>query len=168
MARRSTLVCAVLAPMCHFLTAQAETAATHPAPGAALKAEHEYCANIAAAAEELRLERRRRELAELEKEVDVRLQKLEARQIELRATLDRLDAFEHKANEALVGLYAGMKPEAAAAQFAQLEDDVAAALILRMRAKTSSLILAEMEATRGAALVKMISDLRNARPGKKQ
>lgn len=146
--------------------AMAENAA-HEVPGAALKAEHEYCANIAAAAEELRLERRRKELAELEKEVSARLQALEARQNELRATLDRLDAFERKANESLVGLYSGMKPEAAAAQFARLDDDVAAALMLSMKTKVSSLILAEMDASRGAALVKMISDLRKAHPGKK-
>ena len=70
-------------------------------------------------------------------------------------------------SEALVGLYSGMKPESAAAHFAQLDDDVAASLMLRMKSKVSSLILAEMDAMRGAALVKVISDLRNANPGKK-
>lgn len=147
--------------------ASAESPAAHEPPGAALKAQREYCANIAAAAEELRLERRRKELAELEKEVSVRLEALEKRQNELRASLDRLDAFEHKANEALVGFYSGMKPEAAASHFAQLDDDVAASLMLRMKAKVSSLILAEMDAMRGAALVKVISDLRQTNLGRK-
>lgn len=153
--------------LCFSWPAAAQSSAPHEAPGSALKAQREYCANIAAAAEELRLERRRKELAELEKEVDVRLQALEKRQNDLRATLDRLDAFERKASEALVGLYSGMKPESAAAHFAQLDDDVAASLMLRMKSKVSSLILAEMDAMRGAALVKVISDLRNANPGKK-
>jgi flagellar motility protein MotE (MotC chaperone) len=165
--RRSALACGALAPFLCLSAQATESATERPAPGAALKAEHEYCANIAAAAEELRLERRRKELAELEKEVAARLLALEARQNELRATLDRLDTFERKANDSLVGLYSGMKPEAAAAQFAQLDDDVAAALMLSMKTKVSSLILAEMEAARGAALVKMISDLRKSRPGKK-
>lgn len=147
--------------------ASAQSPAAHEAPGAALKAQRESCANIAAAAEEVRLERRRKELAELEKEVSVRLEALEKRQNELRASLDRLDAFERKANEALIGLYSGMKPEAAAAHFAQLDDDVAAALMLNMKAKASSLILAEMDAMRGAALVKVISDLRQNKPGRK-
>jgi flagellar motility protein MotE (MotC chaperone) len=147
--------------------AAAQSPTAHDPPGAALKAQRESCANIAAAAEELRLERRRKELAELEKEVSVRLQALEKRQNELRSSLDRLDAFEHKVNESLIGLYSGMKPEAAAAHFAQLDDDVAAALMMNMKAKASSLILAEMDATRGAALVKVISDLRQTRPGRK-
>jgi flagellar motility protein MotE (MotC chaperone) len=166
--RRSDLACVALAPLLCVSTASAAQSATAQGPaGAALKAEHEYCANIAAAAEELRLERRRKDLAELEKEVAARLQALEARQTELRAVLDRLDAFEHKANEALVGLYTDMKPEAAAAQFSRLDEEVAAALMLRMKAKVSSLILAEMDASRGAALVKRISDLRNTSLGKK-
>jgi flagellar motility protein MotE (MotC chaperone) len=147
--------------------AAAQGATAHAVPGAALKAQQEYCANIAAATEELRLERRRKELAELEKEMAGRLQALEAKQNELRATLDRLDAFERKASEALVGFYSGMKPEAAAAQFAQLDEDVAAALMLRLKAKVSGLILAEMDAARGAALVRRISDLRNANTARK-
>lgn len=166
--RRHALGRVVLSSLLWFSwPAAAQGPTSHDAPGSALKAQREYCANIAAAAEELRLERRRKELAELEKEVDVRLQALEKRQNELRATLDRLDAFEHKASEALVALYSGMKPESAAAHFSQLDDDVAAALILRMKSKISSPILAEMDAMRGAALVKVISDLRNAIPGKK-
>lgn len=165
---RLALICAILVaiPGLSWPTS-AQSPNAHASTGAAAKAEKEYCANIAAAAEELRLDRRRKELAELEKEVGVRLQALEKRQSELRTTLDRLDAFERRANEALVGFYSGMKPEAAAAQFAQLDDEVAAALMLRMKAKVSGLILAEMDAMRGAALVKAISDLRNASLGKK-
>jgi flagellar motility protein MotE (MotC chaperone) len=127
----------------------------------------QYCANVAASAEALRLERRRNQLAALENEIASRLSTLDAKQQELRALLDRLEAFERKTSDALVGLYSRMKPEAAAAQLAQIDDDVAAALMLQLKTKISSAILGEMEASRGAALAKKIADLRNVMDGRK-
>lgn len=127
----------------------------------------QYCANVAASAEALRLERRRKQLAELEGEIASRLSTLDAKQQELRALLDRLEAFERKTGDALVGLYSRMKPEAAAAQLAQVDDDIAAALMLQLKTKISSAILGEMEASRGAALAKKIADLRNVMDGRK-
>lgn len=127
----------------------------------------QYCSNVAASAESLRLERRRKQLAELETEIAARLSSLDAKQQELRGLLDRLDAFEHKTSEALVGLYSRMKPEAAAAQLAQMDDEIAAALMLHLKTKISSAILGEMEASRGAALAKKIADLRNLTDGRK-
>lgn len=131
------------------------------------KDQQQYCNNIAASSETLRLERRRKELADLETEVTKRVQALETRQEELRALVDRLDAFERNANEALVGLYARMKPDAAAAQLAELDEDIAAALVLQFKSKTSSAILSEMDAARAAALAKRISDLRKSSAGRK-
>jgi flagellar motility protein MotE (MotC chaperone) len=131
------------------------------------KEQQQYCANIAASSETLRLERRRKELADLESEVAKRLQALETRQNELRSLVDRLDAFERNASEALVGLYSRMKPDAAAAQLAQLDDDISAALVLQLKTKVSSAILGEMDAARAAALAKKISDLRKASAGRK-
>lgn len=127
----------------------------------------QYCANVAASAEALRLERRRKQLSELETQMASRLSTLDAKQQELRALLDRLEAFERKTSDALVGLYSRMKPEAAAAQLAQIDDDVAAALMLQLKTKISSAILGEMEASRGAALAKKIADMRNVTDGKK-
>ncbi len=135
--------------------------------GAASREQQQYCANIAASAETLHLERRRSELAQLESEVTARLQALETRQNELRIILDRLDAFERNAGDALVALYSKMKPEAAAAQLAELDDDVAAALMLQLKGKVSSAILNEMPLAKGAALVKKISDLRKSSASRK-
>lgn len=134
---------------------------------AGAKDQQQFCANIAASSETLRLERRRKELAELEGEVSKRLEALEARQNELRSLVDRLDAFERNANEALVNLYSRMKPDAAAAQLAQLDEDIGAALVLQLKPKVSSAILGEMGAERAAALEKKISDLRKASAGRK-
>jgi flagellar motility protein MotE (MotC chaperone) len=135
--------------------------------GEAADASARDCANIAASAEALRIERRRKHLEELESGIVSRLSALDAKQQELRGLLDRLEAFERRTSDALVGLYSRMKPEAAAAQLAQIDDEVAAALMLQLKAKISSAILGEMDASRGAALAKKIADLRNVMDGKK-
>jgi flagellar motility protein MotE (MotC chaperone) len=144
-------------------------ALAEPQSAAAAKAndQQEYCSNIAASAESLRLERRRKELSELESQLTARLSTLEAKQNELRALLDRLDAFDKKSGETLIGLYSRMKPEVAAAQIAQLDDEVAASLIFALKTKISSAILGEMEAGRGAALARKIAQLRASNEGKK-
>lgn len=134
---------------------------------AASREQQQFCASVAASAETLRLERRRKELAQIETEIAARLQALDARQTELRVIIDRLDAFERNAGEALVGLYSRMKPEAAAAQFSELDDDVAAALMLQLKGKVSSAILNEMPPARGAALIKKISELRKSSAARK-
>jgi flagellar motility protein MotE (MotC chaperone) len=129
--------------------------------------QQQYCSNIAASSEVLRLERRRKELSELETQLNARLAALDSKRNDLRALLDKLDAFEKKSGDALIGLYSRMKPEAAAAQIMQLDDDVAASLMLQLKTKISSAILGEMEAGRGAALAKRIAQLRGPKNGKK-
>jgi flagellar motility protein MotE (MotC chaperone) len=131
------------------------------------KEQQQFCTNIAASSETLRLERRRKELADLEAEVGKRLEALETRQNELRVLVDRLDAFERTASEALLGLYSRMKPDAAAAQIAELDEDLGAALVLQLKPKVSSAILGEMNSARAAALARKISDLRKASAGRK-
>jgi flagellar motility protein MotE (MotC chaperone) len=138
------------------------TTTAYAAPAAASKEQQQACANIAASAETLRLERRRQELAQLESEVNGKLQALEKRQSELRAIVDRLDAFERSAGESLNGLYTRMKAEVAAAQLIELEDDVAAALLLQLKGKVSAAILNEMPPARGAELVRKIANLRKS------
>lgn len=127
----------------------------------------QYCSNVAASVEAARQERRQKQLADLEQQLASRVAALEAKQRELRMLLDRLESFERKSNDALVGLYSAMKPETAAAQIAQLDDDVAAALMLQLKTKASSAILGEMEAARGAAVAKKIAQLRSSNEGNK-
>jgi flagellar motility protein MotE (MotC chaperone) len=129
--------------------------------------QQEYCANIAASAEAIRLERRRKELSALDARLSEKLATLEARHQELRTLLDRLEAFERKSGDALIGLYSRMKPDAAALQISQLDDEIAASLMLQLKSKISSAILGEMEAGRGAALAKRIAQLRAPNDGKK-
>jgi flagellar motility protein MotE (MotC chaperone) len=158
---------AAIALLCSFVSASFCFAGESPTPAPAARDAQQYCANVAASAEAIRLERRRKQLAELEGEVNARLAALESKQNELRGVIDRLEAFERKTSDALTGLYSRMKPEAAAAQLTQLDDEIAAALMLQLKAKVSSAILGEMEASRGAALAKKIAELRNSTNGKK-
>lgn len=127
----------------------------------------QYCVNIAASVETVRLARQRKLLSEIETQLGARLSALEAKQAEVRKSLDQLEAFERKTNEALVAFYTRMKPDAAAAQIAQLDDDAAAALLLRLKAKVSGAILNEMEPARGAALATRIAQQRPASDGKR-
>ena len=162
----SALACAAALSIFHPLVSIAAPVAT--SVGASNSKEiQQYCANIAASVEALKIERRQKQLAELEQQITARLAALETKQNELRAILDRLDAFERKSSESVVGLYSRMKPEAAAAQMAELDDEVAAAVMLQLKTKISSAILGEMAPARGAALVSKIAQLRAAKDGKK-
>lgn len=136
-------------------------------PEAASKDSQQICANVAASVEAARLDRQRKELGDLQQQVGAKLAALEAKQSELRAALERIEAFERKGDDSLVELYSRMKPEAAAAQLAQLDDEIAASLMLKLKAKTVSGILNEMEAARGAALAKRIAQLHAPREGKR-
>ncbi|PPD43202.1 MAG: hypothetical protein CTY15_10755 [Methylocystis sp.] len=136
-------------------------------PASEEKETHAYCASIAASAELARLERQRKQLAELEQQLAARLAALESKQSTLRIMVDRLEAFERKSDESLIGVYSRMKPEAAAAQLAQLDDDMAAALMMMLKTKVSSAILGEMDAARGAALARRIAELRAPKEGRR-
>ncbi len=148
------------------LDALAETRRARDPEATELKETQQFCTNIAGAAEVVRLDRQRKELADLQQQVATRLAALETRRAELNRLIEKLEAFERKGDDSLVGLYSQMKPEAAAAQLGQLDDDTAAALMLKIKTKLSSAILNEMDAARGAALAKRIAQLRTAREGK--
>lgn len=126
----------------------------------------DLCANIAASIEVERISREKLALGELETQIRTRLAALEAKEIEVKARIDRLEAFEKKTDGSLISFYAGMKADAAAAQLAELDDDIAAGILLKLRAKASSAILNEMPADRGAALIRRIGRLRQLADGK--
>jgi flagellar motility protein MotE (MotC chaperone) len=128
----------------------------------------QYCANVAAAAGAARMAYQEKQLAELDRQLQKRLADLESKRAELQDLLDRYDAFVRKADEALVSVYARMKPDAAAAQLANLDEDSAAALLMQLKPKNSSAILNEMDAVRGAQLTKKIAAVSSMkRAGKK-
>ena len=99
------------------------------------------------------------QLSALEKDVEARIAKLETKRTEYEEWLKRRNAFLAKADEAVVALYAKMRPDAAAPQLATMPEDAAAAILTKLNARAASAILAEMEAARAANLARKMSDL---------
>lgn len=130
------------------------------------KETQEICANIAASIEQERLTRQKKALSDIEAQIKTRLAALEVKETEVSARIGRLEAFERKTDESLVAFYAAMKPDAAAAQLTELDDDIAAGILLKLKTKASSAILNEMQAERGAALIRRIGRLRQIADGK--
>ena len=126
----------------------------------------DICANIAASIEVERISREKLALTELETQIKTRLAALEAKETDVKARIDRLEAFEKKTDGSLIAFYAGMKPDAAAAQLSELDEDIAAGILLKLKTKASSAILNEMQAERGAALIRRIGRLRQLADGK--
>jgi flagellar motility protein MotE (MotC chaperone) len=126
-----------------------------------------YCSSIAAAADSARISRQEARLRELEEQVRRRGNELEGKQRELRQLVDKYEIFIHRADEALVKIYARMKPDAAAAHLASIDEEMAAALLFQLNPKISGAILNEITASRGATLIKKIASFSSlSRSGK--
>lgn len=121
------------------------------------KLAEDYCANIADAAADARFAWQKRTLSEMEKELERRIVILETRTAEYREWLARRDAFVKKAQETLVGIYARMRPDAAALQLAAMDEETAAAVLTKLNPRNASAILNEMPPNRAARLTMTIA-----------
>jgi flagellar motility protein MotE (MotC chaperone) len=127
-----------------------------------------YCAGIADAAADARFAWQKETLESLERQVDQRIKRLEAKRAEYEEWLARRNAFLAKADETVVAIYAKMRPDAAALQLANMPDEAAAALLTKLNARTASAILSEMEAARAAQLARLMTDAsKTTRPDEK-
>jgi flagellar motility protein MotE (MotC chaperone) len=124
----------------------------------------QYCLNIADAAADARFASQAKALKEMEQEIDKRIVRLEEKTAEYRKWLARRDEFSQKAQENLVGIFARMRADAAAAQFAAMDEETAAALLNKLDARISSGILAEMEPTQAARLAATIAGAAKVTP----
>jgi flagellar motility protein MotE (MotC chaperone) len=116
-----------------------------------------FCASIGPTAIEARFAWQRRTIAELEKEIAVRIERLDAKIEEHKKWLAKREAFAAKATTSLVLLITKMKAEAAALQLAEMEEDVAAALLMRLDAKISGPLLGEIPPIKAARLAGLIA-----------
>lgn len=116
-----------------------------------------YCLSIASPAAEARLKRQRQELNALKADVQKRIAALDAKIVEHKSWLERFDAFAGKARDSLVGIYASMKPEAAAKQIAEIDEETAAAVIQRLDTRQSGAILTDMDSKKAARLMQLIA-----------
>jgi flagellar motility protein MotE (MotC chaperone) len=127
-------------------------AAKHPRSDA-----EKFCANIGDAASDARLAWQARTLNDPKSEIEKKAAALDAKRAELEEWVERREEFRKLAEQAIVDIYAKMRPDAAAAQLAALEPETAAAVLVKLKARVAGSILAEMEPRRAVSLATLIS-----------
>lgn len=111
-----------------------------------------FCSNIADAARDRRYALQAAQLAQLQADVDKRIAALEAKRADYETWLKRREVFLARAEEGLVKIYSGMKPDAAAERLAMVNAELAAAILMKLDARKASIILDEMDRKAAATL----------------
>lgn len=137
--------------------AVASMRAGHAEETAASPHGQDYCANIGSKAADARFAWQAKRLSELDAQIKQRIVELDAKRAEYRAWVLKKAEMMRKANEAMVGIYAHMDPEAAATQLAAMDDDTAAAVLAQLSPRGASAILNEMTPERAASVVNAIA-----------
>jgi flagellar motility protein MotE (MotC chaperone) len=120
-------------------------------------AAQQYCFNIADAAKDARYAWQKKTLADVEAELNKRIALLDERTAEYQKWLARRDEFIRTAEEGVVKIYSGMKPDTAAGQLALMHEETAAAVLVKLNTRNASAILNEMEPARAARLTSIIT-----------
>ncbi len=144
------------APVTPVLAGPAAGAPDAPKLPAPQNETQQYCSNIAAAAADARFAWQRKQLTDLQAQLKQRVADLEAKEAEFKVVMAQREEMTKKATDTVVGLYAHMKPEAAAAQLAALDDPLAAAILAQLSQRQASSILNEIPADKAAKLVAVI------------
>ena len=111
-----------------------------------------FCSNIADAARDRRYVLQAEELQALQQEVDKRIKLLEDKRAEYEAWLKRREDFLAKANDGVVKIYSGMRPDAAAERLAEMDAVLAAGILMKLDARKAGVILNEMDRKAAAML----------------
>jgi flagellar motility protein MotE (MotC chaperone) len=111
-----------------------------------------FCSNIADAARDRRYVLQAEELKQLQAGIDQRMKALEDKRAEYEQWLKRREVFLARAEDSIVKIYAGMKPDAAAERLAMVNVDLAAAILLKLDPRKAGVILNEMDQKSAAAL----------------
>ena len=129
-----------------------ERARDNPVSAKDARPAQQYCINIASAAADARFNWQKKTIGDMERELDDRIAKLEAKVAEYQQWLARRDEYAKKAQEQLVGIFARMRPDAAALQLAAADEETSAAVLSKLDTRISSNILAEMDPSQAARL----------------
>lgn len=136
--------------------AATESAAKAEVPTDATEIER-FCSNIADAARDRRYALQAEELRKLQQEVDKRMQALDAKRAEYEDWMKRRETFIDKAQDGVVKIYAGMKPDAAAERIAALDPGLGAAILMKLDSRRAGVILNEMDSKAAAALTNIMA-----------
>ncbi|WP_027165114.1 MotE family protein [Mesorhizobium sp. WSM3224] len=111
-----------------------------------------FCSNIADAARDRRYALQAEELKQLQAGIDERMKALEAKRSEYEEWLKRREVFLARAEDGVVKIYAGMKPDAAAERLAMVNAELAAAILMKLDSRKAGVILNEMDQKAAATL----------------
>ncbi|SFO11961.1 Flagellar motility protein MotE, a chaperone for MotC folding [Mesorhizobium sp. NFR06] len=111
-----------------------------------------FCSNIADAARDRRYALQAEELKQLQAGIDERMKALEAKRAEYEEWLKRREVFLARAEDGVVKIYAGMKPDAAAERLAMVNAELAAAILMKLDSRKAGVILNEMDQKAAATL----------------
>jgi flagellar motility protein MotE (MotC chaperone) len=111
-----------------------------------------FCSNIADAARDRRYMLQAEELKQLQAGIDQRMKALDDKRAEYEQWLKRREVFLARAEDGVVKIYAGMKPDAAAERLAMVNVDLAAAILMKLDSRKAGVILNEMDQKAAAAL----------------
>ncbi len=115
-----------------------------------------YCANISNPALDARNALQLQDIKQAEGEITAKIDELDAKREEVEKWLNERRSFIESTSNIVIDIYAGMKPDAAAAQLAGMERPVAASLLTRLKSRQASAILAEMPAPVASELTALI------------
>ncbi len=163
-ARKVVLLAAVAAAT--TLAASAARGQDGAAPPDGIDTALSYCTNLADEASDARFARKAQTLKALEEEVEARLDALEAKRTEYQDWLTRREEFLDRAQESLVSIYSGMRPDAASAQLAVMDEFTAAAIVSKLSPRNASALLNEMETEKAARLAMIMARLGREKDGR--
>ncbi|HMO30750.1 MotE family protein [Enterovirga sp.] len=128
----------------------------------------QYCRAIASVAADARYARQAEAIAAMQKELDDRIAKLDAKRAEVEEWVKRRQEMLDKADAAVVAIYSQMRPDAASKQIAVMDPEAAAAILAKLSPRTASAILNEMDAGIAAALTDVMAGLSSLKGGGEQ
>jgi len=111
-----------------------------------------FCSNIADAARDRRYALQAEELKQLQAGIDQRMKALDEKKAEYESWLKRREVFLARAEDSVVKIYAGMKPDAAAERLAIVNAELAAAILMKLDSRKAGVILNEMDQKAAATL----------------
>lgn len=146
-------------PVRNVTPGQATVAASAPLPNSAADGDEikRFCGNIADAARDRRYALQAQELQKLQVEIDTRMKALDEKRAEYETWMRKREAFLAQAQDGVVNIYKGMKPDAAAERLAELKPDLAAGILMKLEPRKAGVILNEMKSKEAAVLTTIMA-----------
>lgn len=157
--RSSSVVAACMISVWGAAAQEAEPVPTQEQLAEAVEQAKRYCEAVADQSKDARIAWQMRALFDVERQMKVKVEELDAKIAELRSWVKKRDDILTKAEGHVVDIYASMRPDAAALQLNSLDDETAVSILLQMKARKASAVLAELAAERAAYLTDLMAEL---------